>query len=235
MKNRRGKMRNSRGLFIVGICLAVTNIVCAEGEKTKVPEKVEKTKMPEKVERATMPEKGEKAKMPEKIHAVFETSKGNITCVLYPKQAPKTVENFIGLAKGTKEWIDPRTGEKVKVPLYDGTIFHRVIPKFMIQGGDPLGMGTGGPGYRFEDEIVEDLTFDRPGKLAMANSGPGTNGSQFFITVVPTPHLTGRHTIFGQVIEGQDVVDSMTKVERDKRDKPLEPIVLKKLVIKEVP
>jgi peptidyl-prolyl cis-trans isomerase A (cyclophilin A) len=226
MENKKGKMRNSRRLFVVGICLAVTSLACSEGEKTKTAEKVEKAKMPEK---------GEEAKMPEKIHAVFETSKGRITCVLYPEKAPKTVENFVGLAKGTKEWIDPRTKQKVKVPLYDGTIFHRVIPKFMIQGGDPLGLGIGGPGYRFEDEIVKDLVFDRPGKLAMANSGPNTNGSQFFITVVPTPWLNGRHTIFGQVTEGQDVVEAITQVERDKRDKPLEPVVLKKLVIKEAP
>ena len=119
MENKRGKMRKSRRLFVVGMCLAATSLACSEGEKTKTPEKIEKTKMPEKIEKAKMPEKGEQEKMTGKIHAVFETSKGNITCVLYPEQAPKTVENFIGLAKGTKEWIDPRTKEKVKVPLYD--------------------------------------------------------------------------------------------------------------------
>jgi cyclophilin family peptidyl-prolyl cis-trans isomerase len=131
--------------------------------------------------------------------AIFDTSMGKLKCTLFPKQAPKTVENFIGLAQGTKEWTDPATGKKMKgVPLYDNTNFHRVIPNFMIQGGDPLGNGTGNPGYRFEDEFVPELRFDRPGRLAMANSGPATNGSQFFITEVPTPHLNDKHTIFGQ-------------------------------------
>ena len=174
---------------------------------------------------------GEKRKMDEKLLVKFETSKGNITCVLYEKQAPKTVKNFIALAQGTKEWIDPKTNKKVKNPLYDGTIFHRVIPGFMIQGGDPMGMGIGGPGYQFEDEIVKDLVFDCPGRLAMANSGPNTNGSQFFITVVPTPWLNGRHTIFGQVIEGQKVIEDIIRVKKDSRDKPLEPVILKKVVI----
>ena len=174
---------------------------------------------------------GEKKKMDKELLVTFETSKGNITCVLYEKQAPKTVSNFVGLAQGTKEWIDPKTKEKVKKPLYDGTIFHRVIPGFMIQGGDPLGMGIGGPGYQFEDEIVKDLAFDRPGRLAMANSGPNTNGSQFFITVVPTPWLNGYHTIFGQVIKGQKVIEEIIRVKKDHSDKPLEPVILKKVVI----
>jgi peptidyl-prolyl cis-trans isomerase A (cyclophilin A) len=176
---------------------------------------------------------GGKPKMPDKLYAVFETSKGNITCILYPKQAPKTVANFVELAKGEKEWTDPKTGEKTKRPLYSGTIFHRVIPDFMIQGGDPLGLGTGGPGYRFEDEVTEELGFDQAGRLAMANAGPNTNGSQFFITVALTEWLNGRHTIFGQVVEGQDVVVAISKVERNLRDKPIEDVVLKKVVIKE--
>ena len=166
------------------------------------------------------------------MYAVLETSKGDITCILYPKEAPKTVENFVTLARGEKEWTNPQNGEKVKKPLYDGTIFHRVIPDFMIQGGDPLGVGIGGPGYRFEDEIVPTLNFDQVGRLAMANSGPGTNGSQFFITVAETPWLNGHHTIFGQVISGQDVVDQISLVKKDGRDKPVEPVVLKKVVIK---
>lgn len=178
---------------------------------------------------------GGKPSMPKKIQATFVTSKGNIVCFLYPEKAPKTVENFIGLAKGTKEWTDPRTKGKVKKPLYDGTIFHRVIPEFMIQGGDPLGMGIGGPGYTFEDEIVEDITFDRPGRLAMANAGPNTNGSQFFITVAPTAWLNGRHTIFGQVIEGQDVVDAISIVQRDASDRPIEPVILQQIIIEEIP
>jgi len=174
---------------------------------------------------------GEKQKMDKELLVTFETSKGNITCVLYEKQAPKTVKNFVGLAQGTKEWIDPKTNKKVKNPLYDGTIFHRVIPGFMIQGGDPMGMGIGGPGYQFEDEIVKDLVFDCPGRLAMANSGPNTNGSQFFITVVPTPWLNGRHTIFGQVIKGQKVIEEIIRVKKDHRDKPLNPVILKKVIV----
>src|SRR4029077_5331467 len=133
--------------------------------------------------------------------------KGTITVTLFDKQAPVTIANFMGLANGTKEYKDPKTGQMKKSKFYDGLTFHRVIPNFMIQGGDPLGTGTGGPGYKFEDEFVSDLVFDKPGKLAMANSGPATNGSQFFITVAPTPWLNGHHTIFGQITKGQDVAD----------------------------
>ena len=175
--------------------------------------------------------RADKQKNSEELLVTLQTSKGDITCVLFEKEAPKTVANFIGLARGTREWIDPRTGKTVKKPLYDGTIFHRVIPDFMVQGGDPLGTGTGGPGYQFEDEIAGGLAFDRPGRLAMANAGPGTNGSQFFITVAPTPWLNGRHTIFGQVVKGQEVVKAITLVKRDGNDKPLEPIILKKVII----
>src|SRR5512136_1909253 len=144
--------------------------------------------------------------MAEEMYATFQTSMGDIVVKLLPERAPKTVENFVGLAEGTREWSDPRSGQKVKKPLYDGTVFHRVIPDFMIQGGDPLGTGTGGPGYRFADEIGPDNKFDRPGLLAMANAGPNTNGSQFFITEVPTPHLNRGHTIFGEVVKGLDLV-----------------------------
>src|SRR6516162_8278030 len=142
-------------------------------------------------------------------YARFETTEGNFTIELFEKDAPKTVANFIGLADGTKEWTDPRTGEKTKKPYYDGLAFHRVIANFMIQGGDPLGNGTGGPGYSFKDEF-SDLTFDQPGRLAMANSGPATNGSQFFITEVPTPHLNGKHTIFAQC----DTIDLLKQLTR---------------------
>jgi len=169
------------------------------------------------------------------LYATFYTSEGNITCRLFEKETPKTVANFVGLANGTKEWTDPKTGKKVKKRFYDGLIFHRVIPNFMIQGGDPKGTGRGGPGYRFEDEFHPDLKFDSPGRLAMANAGPNTNGSQFFITYVPTPWLDNKHTIFGQVIEGQDVVDNIGKVKRDRRDKPLEDVVIKKLEINKIP
>ena len=168
------------------------------------------------------------------LYAIFHTSQGDITCILFEKEAPKTIDNFVGLANGTKEWTDPKTGKKVKKRLYDGLIFHRVIPKFMIQGGDPEGTGRGGPGYRFEDEFNSDLKFDKPGRLAMANSGPNTNGSQFFITTVPTPWLNNKHTIFGQVIEGQDVTDKIEEVKKGMGDKPLEDIVIQKLEIKRI-
>ncbi len=168
------------------------------------------------------------------LYAIFHTSQGDITCILFEKEAPKTIDNFVGLANGTKEWTDPKTGKKVKKRFYDGLIFHRVISNFMIQGGDPEGTGRGGPGYRFEDEFNSDLKFDKPGRLAMANSGPNTNGSQFFITTVPTPWLNNKHTIFGQVIEGQDVTDKIEEVKKGMGDKPLEDVVIQKLEIKKI-
>src|SRR5213595_2534089 len=145
------------------------------------------------------------------LYATFETSEGSIAIRLFPRDAPKTVENFVGLATGEKEWTHPGTGEKKKTPLYDGTILHRCIKDFMIQGGDPLGRGTGGPGFKFEDEFQSGRRFDRPGLLAMANAGPNTNGSQFFITEVPTPHLNNRHTIFGEVVKGQELVPQIAR------------------------
>ena len=145
------------------------------------------------------------------LYAVFQTSRGNIVIKLFEKDAPKTVANFVGLATGKQEWVDPRNGKKSNARLYDGTAFHRVIPQFMIQGGDPLGTGTGGPGYKFEDEFQSGRKFDRPGLLAMANAGPNTNGSQFFITEVPTPHLNNRHTIFGEVVKGQELVPQIAR------------------------
>ena len=168
------------------------------------------------------------------LYALFNTSKGTITCQLFEKEAPKTVANFVGLADGTKEWTDPKTGKKTKGKFYDGLIFHRVIPKFMIQGGDPEGTGRGGPGYKFEDEFTSGLLFDKPGRLAMANAGPNTNGSQFFITTVPTPWLNNKHTIFGQVIDGMEVVEAIEGVKRDPRDKPAEDITITTLEIKRV-
>ena len=165
------------------------------------------------------------------LSAVLETSEGNITIQLFEKDAPKTVANFVDLAEGKKEWTDPKTGKKVKKPLYDGLIFHRVIPGFMIQGGDPMGNGTGGPGYQFEDEFVPALKFDKVGKLAMANSGPGTNGSQFFITDGLTEWLNNKHTIFGQVTEGQDIVHKIANLPRDPRDMPKPPVVIKTIRI----
>jgi peptidyl-prolyl cis-trans isomerase A (cyclophilin A) len=165
------------------------------------------------------------------LTAKLRTSRGTVYVRLFPNHAPTTVRNFVDLAEGTREWTDPRTRSSARARLYDGTIFHRVIPRFMIQGGDPLGTGTGGPGYEFGDEIHPDLQFDRPYLLAMANAGPGTNGSQFFITVVPTPHLNGRHTIFGEVIEGSDVVDEISKVRTGRGDRPVQDVVLESVEI----
>jgi peptidyl-prolyl cis-trans isomerase A (cyclophilin A) len=167
-------------------------------------------------------------------YAVFDTTLGTVVCRLFPDKSPKTVDNFVGLAEGTKPFKDPKTGAQVKRPYYDGLIFHRVIPNFMIQGGCPLGTGTGGPGYEFEDEFVPGLGFNKPGLLAMANRGPATNGSQFFITTAATDWLTGRHTIFGEVVEGYDVVEKISKTPRDGGDRPNTPVVLNKLKIERV-
>ena len=172
--------------------------------------------------------------MTEALTATLTTTQGTVTVRLFPDHAPKTVRNFVELAEGGKEWTNPVTRVKSKDKLYDGTIFHRVITNFMIQGGDPLGNGTGGPGYKFGDEIHPDLRFDKPYLLAMANSGPGTNGSQFFITVAATPWLTGNHTIFGEVIEGQDIVDKITKLPRNRQDKPNKDVTLNSVKIERV-
>lgn len=165
------------------------------------------------------------------VTATLRTSLGPIALRLFPDHAPKTVKNFTELAEGKREWRDPRTGQAITTPLYDGTIFHRVIAGFMIQGGDPLGTGTGGPGYQFADEFHPELTFDRPYLLAMANAGPGTNGSQFFITTVPTPHLNRKHTIFGEVIEGSDVVDRISQVRTGRADRPVQDVVIERVEI----
>ncbi|MFZ3231869.1 MAG: peptidylprolyl isomerase [Pseudobdellovibrio sp.] len=165
------------------------------------------------------------------MHAIFETSVGNFKIKLFSDLTPKTVENFVGLAEGTKEFTDAKTGEKTKRPFYDGLNFHRVIKDFMIQGGCPRGTGTGDPGYRFADEFVPTLKHNKPGILSMANSGPGTNGSQFFITVIPTPWLDGKHTVFGEVVEGYDIVDAISKVRTLPGDKPVEPIIVKHVKI----
>jgi peptidyl-prolyl cis-trans isomerase A (cyclophilin A) len=165
------------------------------------------------------------------LTATLRTSQGPIVIRLLPDHAPKTVRNFVDLAQGGREWTDPRTGRATTAKLYDGTIFHRVIPNFMIQGGDPLGTGTGGPGYKFGDEFHPELQFDRPYLLAMANAGPGTNGSQFFITTVPTPHLNRRHTIFGEVIQGQEIVDQISHTATDGRDRPVKDVVLESVEI----
>ena len=166
--------------------------------------------------------------------AKLHTTKGDIVIELFPNHAPKTVANFVELASGAREWVDPRTGEKTTANLYDGTIFHRVIKDFMIQGGDPLGKGTGGPGYKFADEFHPELSFDRPYLLAMANAGPGTNGSQFFITVVPTTWLNRKHSIFGEVKDeaSQKVVDAIATCKTGAQDRPIEAIKINSVSLK---
>jgi peptidyl-prolyl cis-trans isomerase A (cyclophilin A) len=171
------------------------------------------------------------------MDVTLHTTKGDISITLFPDHAPKTVRNFVGLAEGTKEWKDPRTGQTRTEPFYDGVSFHRIIPNFMIQGGDPLGTGTGGPCYVFDDEISPALSFDRPYLLAMANAGKqrgrGTNGSQFFITVAPTTWLTGKHTIFGEVSDqnGRDVVDAIAAVRTGAGDRPVEPVTIERVTV----
>ena len=171
--------------------------------------------------------------MATETYATMSTSLGDIELKLFPNHAPQTVRNFVELAQGTREWTDPNTGKKQQAPLYDGTIFHRVIPGFMIQGGDPMGSGRGGPGYQFKDEFHPELAFDRPYLLAMANAGPNTNGSQFFITVGPTPHLNRRHTIFGEVTRGQDVVDAIATTPTGAQDRPRTDVVIKTITIEQ--
>jgi peptidyl-prolyl cis-trans isomerase A (cyclophilin A) len=168
------------------------------------------------------------------VYAHFDTTEGSFTLRLFDKEAPQTVANFVGLAEGTKEWKDPATGSKKKAPFYDGIVFHRVISGFMIQGGDPLGQGTGGPGYQFPDEFHPSLRHDRAGILSMANSGPNTNGSQFFITLGPTPHLDRRHSVFGEVVAGLDIVQRIGNVPTGRQDRPVVPVVINKVTVERV-
>jgi peptidyl-prolyl cis-trans isomerase A (cyclophilin A) len=165
------------------------------------------------------------------VYAHFETTLGNFTAELFDQKVPNTVANFTGLADGSKEWKHPATGEKHKKPYFDGLIFHRVIAGFMLQGGDPLGKGYGGPGYNFADEFHPDLRHDQAGILSMANAGPNTNGSQFFVTLAPTPHLDRKHSVFGKVTSGLDVVQKIGDVPTDANDKPITPVVMKKVTI----
>ena len=164
----------------------------------------------------------------ENLMATLKTNRGDIVIQLFPNHAPKTVENFVGLAEGTKEYTDPKSGQKTTGKFYDGLGFHRVIEGFMLQGGCPLGTGTGGPGYTFKDEFHPELSFNKPYLLAMANAGPGTNGSQFFITVGPTPHLTNKHTIFGEVEDqdSQKVVDAIATTKTGSGDRPVDPVIV---------
>ena len=166
------------------------------------------------------------------VYAEFVTTEGNFTARLFDEEAPKTVENFVALAEGTREWTDPRTNKKVKQPYYDGVIFHRVIDGFMIQGGDPLGQGIGGPGYTFADEFHPRLRHNKAGILSMANRGPNTNGGQFFITLAPTPHLDDRHSVFGEVIDGMDVVKQIGSAPTGDRDRPVKDITITTITIR---
>lgn len=166
------------------------------------------------------------------LQAHFTTTEGQFTVRLFDEEVPQTVANFVGLVEGTKEWTDPKSGQKVKRPYYDGLIFHRVIAGFMIQGGDPLGTGTGGPGYKFADEFHPKLKHSKPGLLSMANAGPNTNGSQFFITLAATPWLDNRHSIFGEVVEGMDVIEKIGATATSKPgDRPLKPIAIESVTI----
>jgi peptidyl-prolyl cis-trans isomerase A (cyclophilin A) len=173
---------------------------------------------------------GERVRNGETIFATLQTTQGDMVVKLFSKDAPRTVENFVALAAGEKTWTDPRSNQKITRPLYDGTIFHRVIPGFMIQGGDPLGEGTGGPGYEFEDELQSGRGFDKACLLAMANSGPNTNGSQFFITEKATRWLNGKHTIFGEVVAGCELVAKIARVPAQS-SKPKEDVVLKRVLL----
>jgi peptidyl-prolyl cis-trans isomerase A (cyclophilin A) len=168
------------------------------------------------------------------LYAQFDTTEGRFTVRLFEEEAPRTVANFVGLAQGTKEWKHPTTGETRRTPFYDGVIFHRVIDGFMIQGGDPLGQGTGGPGYTFEDEFHPSLGHRQAGMLSMANAGANTNGSQFFITLAATPHLDNRHSVFGEVVEGLDIVQRIGRVPTGRGDRPLQAVVLNKVSIERI-
>ena len=206
---------------IIGMSLVATSLWAQAGEKKAPP--------------PSQPAAPEiKLKQPPGLYAVLDTTMGRIVCRLFPDKAPETIKNFVSLANGTKRWYDDKKKAWAERRYYDGLTFHRVIPQFMIQGGDQLGTGMGNIGYTFKDEFVPDLRFDKPGRLAMANAGPSTNGAQFFITVAPTPHLNNHHTIFGEVVEGKAVADAISQVPRNAGDKPNMPVVMKKVTIVEV-
>ncbi len=232
------------GAIVLGWAISASAQTGSTATKTGTKAQTTKTKTKTKAAAKTgapatpAPAAAAPAQPGEPPQVVFDTPLGQISCVLFPDKAPKTVANFIGLANGTKTWTNPMTGQVFKAKsLYEGTIFHRVIPNFMIQGGDPLGNGTGSPGYSFEDEFSPELRFDRPGRLAMANSGPNTNGSQFFITEVPTPHLDNLHTIFGQCDDASiEIVKAIARVPSDPRNnRPDKAVTIEKITILGVP
>ena len=224
-------------LLTIGLLLSVGTLAFAQGKAGGAPAATPAKPAATPAKPAATPAKPsatpwtEKALAGKDLYAKLETNQGTIVLRLFSKDAPKTVANFVGLATGEREWRDPKSGQSTRKPLYDGTIFHRVIPGFMIQGGDPLGMGTGDPGYSFEDEFQSGRKFDKKGLLAMANRGPGTNGCQFFITTSTPAHLNNRHTIFGEVVKGYDVVEKISKVQTGSMDRPAKDVVIKKVMI----
>lgn len=216
-------------LAIIVATTGLCNVGLTQPYRQKRPTTLQKTVKPKEPELPSVPLPGEPG-----LYAVLYTSMGNIVCRLFDKDDPKTVTNFRGLATGSKPWTDPATGKIKHTPLYSGTTFHRVIPNFMIQGGDPTGTGTGEPGYKFDNEIDSVHKFDKPGILAMANSGPNTNGCQFFITVAAAEHLNGNYNIFGEVVSGQEVADAISKVPRNADDKPDTPVTITAIRIRTV-
>lgn len=205
------------------------------GGKAEPPQPHEKAVSPNKPADGAQAEKAEAPQVeldqPAGLYAVFETSQGRVVCKLFDEKAPVTVQNFVDLVRGAKKWHNAAENEWSEQPYYDGLTFHRVIPKFMIQGGDYMGNGTGRIGYTFEDEFSPDLVFDRPGRLAMANAGPNTNGAQFFITVEATPWLDHKHSIFGEIAEGQEIANAISQTARDVHDRPLQPVRIRRVVI----
>ncbi len=220
--------------FLSALCALSLSLLSVQGAETQTAKaRAPRTTRPKPAPEPALPP----VALPEEPgkYAIIYTSMGNIVCRLFDKEAPKTVANFVGLAKGTKTWTNPVNGKAMHTALYSGTTFHRVIPGFMIQGGDPEGTGQGSPGYKFDDEIDPNRHFDKAGILAMANSGPNTNGCQFFITVGPAEHLDGHYSIFGEVVSGQDVADSISNVPRDEsNDMPNTPVKITRIVVKDV-
>lgn len=216
-------LESIREVLLAGGCLAAMSLF----SRKKQQEPSAKTSS----EEPQPPDPPVELNQPAGLYAVFETTLGRIVCKLLPEKAPVTVQNFVGLAQGTKKWHNAAEREWEERPYYNGLTFHRVIPDFMIQGGDYMGNGTGGVGYTFQDEFSPELVFDKPGKLAMANAGPNTNGAQFFITVAATPWLNQKHSVFGEVVEGQEIAKAISETPRDVHDRPLKAVLTRRVVI----